>query len=61
MSVHVAVSDSFDDFAAGRIKAHHIICVLCKHAPCDCPKFGTPEYFALIDQVHGVNRNRNEA
>ena len=26
---------------------------LCQHAPCDCPPFGTPEYFALIDARHG--------
>jgi hypothetical protein len=30
-----------------------IVCALCQHAPCDCPEFGTPEYFALIDERHG--------
>jgi hypothetical protein len=28
-------------------------CVLCTHSPCDCPPFGTPEYFALVNRRHG--------
>ena len=24
------------------------------HAPCDCPEFGTPEYYALLDKRHGA-------
>jgi hypothetical protein len=32
--------------------ASRVRCVLCRNAPCDCPEFGTPEYFALIDKRH---------
>jgi hypothetical protein len=28
-------------------------CVLCTHSPCDCPKFGTAEYIALVNRRHG--------
>jgi hypothetical protein len=28
-------------------------CALCLGLPCECPPFGTPEYFALIDRRHG--------
>lgn len=49
-------SPSFDDYAAGRIDASRIQCVLCGQVPCCCPDFGTPEYFALLDRVHGRSR-----
>lgn len=28
-------------------------CVLCTKNPCQCPPFGTPEYFALTNKAHG--------
>ena len=46
-------SPDFDAYAAGEINASQVTCVLCLHSPCDCPAFGTPEYFALIDARHG--------
>jgi hypothetical protein len=46
-------SPNFDDYATGKIGAEGIICALCLHCPCDCPPFGTPEYFALIDRRRG--------
>jgi L-lactate utilization protein LutB len=46
-----AWSPDFDAYAAGQPAA--IRCVLCKACPCQCPPFGTPEYFALLDKVHG--------
>jgi hypothetical protein len=47
------VSPDFDDYAAGRIGVAQVRCVLCGHAPCQCPPFGTPEYLALVDRLHG--------
>jgi hypothetical protein len=52
----IAWSEDFDDYAAGHISAHEIRCVLCGLAPCNCPPFGTDEYFKLIDKLHGRNR-----
>lgn len=46
-------SDSFDDYATGRIDASQIRCVLCTHVPCACPPFGTPEYMTLVNRLHG--------
>ena len=46
-------SPDFDAYATGRISADQIRCVLCRHAPCACPAFGTPEYLALVDRLHG--------
>ena len=46
-------SPDFDAYAAGSVDAASVRCVLCGRAPCACPPFGTPEYFALIDRVHG--------
>lgn len=48
-------SPDFDAYAAGRLNAAAIRCVLCGHAPCDCPEFGTPEYLALVKQLHGAS------
>lgn len=47
-------SPDMDKFLAGKIDAAAMRCALCTHAPCDCPEFGTPEYFALINKRHGV-------
>jgi hypothetical protein len=46
-------SDDFDAYAGGERDASKLHCALCQHAPCECPEFGTPEYFALIDRRHG--------
>lgn len=46
-------SPDFDDYAAGRLSADQVRCVLCGVAPCDCPSFGTPEYLALVNRLHG--------
>lgn len=45
-------SPDFDAYASGQIGASQVRCVLCTHAPCDCPPFGSDEYFALIDRRH---------
>jgi hypothetical protein len=47
------ISPDFDAYAAGELDAAEVRCVLCERAPCGCPPFGTPEYFALIDRRHG--------
>ena len=49
-------SPDFDAYASGQLDASAVRCVLCGHAPCDCPPFGTPEYFALVDRLHGRTR-----
>jgi hypothetical protein len=46
-------SPDVEAYAAGQLDASQVRCALCTHAPCDCPEFGTPEYFALIDRRHG--------
>jgi hypothetical protein len=46
-------SPDFIAYASGRLDASQVRCALCRMAPCECPEFGTPEYFALIDKVHG--------
>lgn len=46
-------SPDFDAYASGELDASKVRCVLCGQAPCMCPPFGTPEYFALIDYRHG--------
>jgi hypothetical protein len=46
----------FGAYASARIDASAVRCVLCGHAPCDCPPFGTSEYFALVDRLHGRTR-----
>lgn len=47
-------SPDLDAYAAGELDASQIRCALCGYAPCQCPPFGTPEYFALIDKRHGT-------
>jgi hypothetical protein len=46
-------SPDFDAYASGRKSAAQVRCVLCRHAPCDCPPFGTPAYLALVNRLHG--------
>ena len=46
-------SPDFDAYASGQLDASQVRCALCTHCPCDCPPFGTAEYFALIDRRHG--------
>lgn len=46
-------SPDFDAYASGELGISQVRCVLCTHAPCSCPEFGRPEYFALIDKRHG--------
>lgn len=46
-------SPDFDAYASGQLDISQVRCALCTHAPCDCPEFGTPEYFALLDKRHG--------
>jgi predicted dienelactone hydrolase len=46
-------SPDFDTYASGQLDLNRVRCVLCQHAPRDCPPFGTPEYLALIDVRHG--------
>jgi len=53
MSANWIWSPDFDAYASGKLDISRVRCALCQHSPCDCPEFGTPEYFALIDQRHG--------
>ncbi len=46
-------SPDLDDYATGSKTAAQIRCALCQQAPCACPEFGTPEYFALTEKRHG--------
>ncbi len=47
-------SPNFDDFAAGRIDASQVRCLMCD-GPCtgDHPALGSPEYMAVMDRIHG--------
>ena len=49
-------SPDFDAYTSGELDASQVRCALCTNCPCDCPPFGTDEYFALIDRRHGRNR-----
>lgn len=49
-------SPNMDEWVEGKIPDHELKCALCLKSPCACPPFGTPEYFALIDQRHGKRR-----
>jgi hypothetical protein len=49
-------SPDFDGYASGQLDLSQVRCVLCGHAPCDCPPFGTSEYLALVDRAHGRTR-----
>jgi hypothetical protein len=46
-------SDDFDAYTGGERDASKLHCALCMCAPCRCPAFGTPAYFALLDARHG--------
>jgi hypothetical protein len=46
-------SPDFAAYAAGELDATAVRCVLCQHAPCDCPPFGSAAYFAALDRLHG--------
>ena len=52
-------SPDFGAYASGQLDASQIRCVLCGHAPCDCPPFGTAAYFALIDRPPRPHRGGN--
>jgi hypothetical protein len=47
------VSPDLDAYAAGELDASQVRCALCGAAPCQCPPFGTPAYFEMIDRAHG--------
>lgn len=49
-------SPDFDAYASGELDASQVRCALCIKAPCECPEFGTPAYFALIEWRHGRPR-----
>jgi hypothetical protein len=49
-------SPDFEAYASGQLDASRARCALCEKAPCECPEFGTPEYLALIDHVHGHDK-----
>lgn len=51
--VTVYWSPDLEAYAAGEIDLSQVRCVLCEHAPCVCPPFGTDEYFALLERRHG--------
>jgi hypothetical protein len=55
--ISIKASPNLDAYAAGEIGVAQIRCLLCRHAPCGCPPFGTPEYFALIDRTHSTPRS----
>jgi hypothetical protein len=46
-------SDDLDAYTGGELDAAKLHCALCMCAPCRCPEFGTPAYFALLDARHG--------
>lgn len=46
-------SPDADAFMSGEIDAADMRCALCLKSPCQCPPFGTPEYFALVEKRHG--------
>ncbi|MEU4230041.1 hypothetical protein AB0F17_37600 [Nonomuraea sp. NPDC026600] len=54
--VSVHLSPDLDRYASGEIDATQVRCALCTHAPCDCPPFGSPQYFELIDRRHNPER-----
>jgi hypothetical protein len=49
-------SPDFGAYASGQLDPSRVRCVLCAHAPCDCPEFGTPAYLDQLDTRHGRNR-----
>jgi hypothetical protein len=53
MTMTIRWSPDVGAYAAGEIDVSAVRCVLCEQAPCGCPEFGTPGYFALLDRRHG--------
>lgn len=51
-------SPDFDAYAAGELGVAQVRCALCGAAPCACPPFGSAEYLALFDRVHGSRSGR---
>ena len=51
--ISVKWSPDFGAYAAGELDLSQVRCALCANAPCQCPEFGTPEYFELLDRRHG--------
>jgi len=49
-------SPDFGAYASGQLHASCVGCALCRHAPYDCPPFGTPGYLALVDPRHRRTR-----
>lgn len=49
-------SPDIDAYAAGKLDVSEVRCVLCTHAPCDCPPPGSPEYLTLVRRLHGRDR-----
>ena len=49
-------SDDLDAYAGGELPAEAVHCALCMCAPCRCPAFGSPAYFALVDSRHGAGK-----
>jgi hypothetical protein len=47
-------SESFDAYASGQITVAQIQCLLCTHAPCDCPPFGSDRYMHLTRRLHSM-------
>lgn len=56
VAISVLWSPDVGAYAAGEIGITQIECALCETAPCDCPEFGSSEYFALLDRRHGRSR-----
>jgi len=48
-------SPDLDAYASGKLGAGDVRCVLCGHAPCDCPPFGSAGYLAMADRLHSRN------
>jgi hypothetical protein len=46
-------SPDFDAYASGELPVEQVQCVLCTHAPCDCPDFGSDAYFEMVNSRHG--------
>jgi len=49
-------SPDFGADASGQLDASRVRGVLCRHAPCAFPPFGTAAYLALVEVRQGCNR-----
>jgi hypothetical protein len=54
-------SPDFNAYAAGELAPGAVRCALCQHAPCNCPPFGSPEYYALLDARHAPRAQAAES